>query len=152
MKDAYIRGIIAGLIAGTLKDIPDVILDLTFKVKALMCLDYAGYIGFNRIPHTFMEYLFAYGLEVVFSAGLGVIFSLLSPKIPSKHYLIKGMMFGGFIWYVLTSMVRMIKITKLMTTDLVTPFLTLLFSIGYGLVVAYIDHYLENSSWKRKAF
>jgi hypothetical protein len=46
-------------------------------------------------------------------------------------------MFGGFIWYMVTSMVRMIKISKLMTTDLLTPFLTLLFSVVNGLMIAY---------------
>jgi hypothetical protein len=117
-----------------------------------MYFDYAGYIGFNRIPHTFIEYIFAYILEVTFSTGLGVIFSLLSPKIPSRHYLIKGMMFGGLIWYIVTSMIKLDKITKLMTHDLITPLLTLMFSIIYGLIIAYVDHYLENrGSWKQKA-
>ena len=78
MKNAYIRGIIAGFIAGTLKDIPDVILGLVFEVKGLTYLDYAGYMWFNRIPHTFSEYLFAFGVEVTFSTGLGAVFSLLS--------------------------------------------------------------------------
>ncbi|HBF37302.1 MAG TPA: hypothetical protein DDW50_08265, partial [Firmicutes bacterium] len=55
MNDPFLRGLIAGLIAGTVKDIPDSILHSLFHLKELSFWDYAGVLAFNRMPTGFVE-------------------------------------------------------------------------------------------------
>jgi hypothetical protein len=143
-KDFFIRGVIAGVIAGTLKDIPDILLVDLFKVKQLAFWDYVGEILFNKIPYTFMEHLTAFLVQVVFSIGIGVIYtSIVARFLPTKHHFIRGLLYGGFCWIILTSTVKLYNITSLLTKGLISPLLTLLFSVGYGLLIAYVDEYLK---------
>lgn len=142
--DPFLRGIIAGLVAGVLKDIPDAVLH-AFHLKILAFWDYVGTVAFNQHPHRFMEHLVTLFFEVFFSIGLGVIFSLLRTKIiQTRHHLLLGLYYGGAIWLIVTGGAKLFRLGELMTHGLLEPVLTFLLSILYGLVLALVDKWLRD--------
>ena len=147
--DTFLRGIIAGLIAGAVKDIPDSILHSVFHLKKLSFWDYAGVIALNRMPAGFLEIALAVLFEVMFSIGLGVFFVFLADKvIKTKHYLLLGLTFGSSVWFFVTVFVKIFGLTQLQTKNLSDPILTFMLSASYGLLLTVIDHWLN----KRRAW
>lgn len=151
--DGYMRGILAGLIAGVTKDIPDLFLVDLFKIKKLGFWDYVGEMFFSSIPHSFLDHLIAFSLEVAFSLALGILYvQIIIPLFPSKHYLIRGAIYGCSCWFVLSSVIKLYHISALMTKgDQFTPLSALLFSAGYGLLLGYLDKlfspHKQKSTW-----
>jgi hypothetical protein len=145
LNDPFLRGLIAGLIAGTVKDIPDSILHSLFHLKELSFWDYAGVLAFNRMPTGFVEITMAVSFEVVFSMGVGVLFTILADKpIKTKHYLLLGLSFGGAIWLFITAVIKVFRLTQLQTKNLSDPLITFMLSVAYGLLLTVIDHRLKN--------
>ena len=152
IEDRFIRGLTGGLIAGIIKDIPDIFLCVLWNIKKLAFWDYVGEMIFNKIPKNFLEHFLAFCIQVSFSLGLGIIFSIIViPAFPTKHYLVRGVFYGSSCWFVLMSIVKLYHISNLLTQDLLTPMLTLLFSAGYGLLLAYLDRHFspnkQQSDW-----
>jgi hypothetical protein len=146
IEDRFMRGLISGFIAGTLKDIPDFFLADLLKIKHLAFWDYAGEMILNRIPKVFIDHILAFLTEVTFSLGLGIIYALLIiPKFPTRHYLIRGTIYGCACWFTLMSVIKLFHITPLFAWDILTPLLTLLFSGGYGMLLAYLDNFFAPS-------
>jgi hypothetical protein len=143
VEDRFFRGLVAGVIAGILKDIPDILLVNLSHLKRQAFWDYVGEMIFNKIPRSFPEHFWAFGIEVTFSLGLGVIYSMIIiPVLPTRHYLIRGAVYGSACWFMLISTVKLFHITPLFTRDLFTPLTTLLFSSGYGIMLAFLDELL----------
>lgn len=142
-QDQMMRGVIAGLVAGVVKDLPDLLLQYGLHIKKLVFWDYVGIMLLNNKPSNFMEHLVAFCLQVTFSLGLGVVYSVfIAPRIKTKHYLIRGLLFGAFCWFVLVSIVRLYYVKILLVPDIVTPVFTIILSSLYGLLVAWVDHRL----------
>ncbi len=140
IADIFLRGISVGLIAGTVKDIPDLFLVLLWRVKKVAFWEYVSQICLHMKPNNFIEHLIAFSIQVVFSLGLGIIYSMvIVPKISTRHYLLRGVLYGTSCWFILISSLEFYKITPVLTDDVVTPVLTLVFSAFYGLLLAYLD-------------
>jgi hypothetical protein len=149
IPDQFMRGLIGGLIAGTVKDIPDVVLVDLFKIKHLAFWDYVGEMILNQIPKSIFEHFIAFTLQVAFSLGLGIIYStIVIPGFPTKHYLVRGAIYGSACWFVLMSIIKLFHITPLFAHNLRTPLLTMLFSAGYGLLLAVLDRYFSPQKQK----
>jgi hypothetical protein len=149
LDDPFFRGIIAGSIAGVVKDIPDLILHSIFQLKKLPFWDYAGVIALNRMPSGFSEIALAILFEVMFSTGVGVLFVLLAEKvIKTRHYLVLGMLFGGSVWFIVTAAIKLFGLTQLQTDNLADPAITIVLSMAYGLLLMAVDRWLKNEeSW-----
>jgi hypothetical protein len=142
--DTFIRGLIAGFLAGILKDIPDALIHV-FRIRKLGFWDYAGAVGLNRLPSTWIEHLLAFGLEVIFSTGLGAIFVFLAERIiKTRHYLLLGAFFGGSVWFLVTGLIKIFDLKDLQTYTLSEPIINLFLSMAYGLLLMGLDHWLKN--------
>jgi hypothetical protein len=147
--DTFIRGLIAGFLAGIVKDIPDVLVNV-FRIHKLSFWDYAGVVGLNRLPSTWFELVLAFGLEVVFSTGLGVIFVYLAERvIKTRHYLLLGAFLGGSIWFLVTALIKVFALQELQTHSLAEPWVNLLLSMAYGLLLMGFDHWLKKGNLRR---
>jgi hypothetical protein len=141
MKDKFLRGVIAGLIAGIVKDIPAIVSDFFFNTFPAYW-DYAGLIGFGKEPKTFPEHFYAIIIQLGFSVVVGVSMVYIMNKIQSKHYLLKGAFFGGLIWFSIRGLVFIAQVPRLIHHQQAISIINSLTSIGYGLLLAWIDHYL----------
>ena len=64
IKDQFFRGLTGGLIAGILKDVPDLFLVDLFGIKRLAFWDYIGEMIFNQIPKSWLDHLIAFSIQV----------------------------------------------------------------------------------------
>jgi hypothetical protein len=142
MEDKFLRGIIAGLIAGIAKDIPALIAEFFITDVFPSYWDYSGLVSFGKSPGKPLEYIHALGIQVGFSAAVGVAIVYLISKIRSKHYLLEGAVLGLLVWFIIRGIVYIAQVPDLIKPHEGIALLNSLTSIGYGVLVAYIDHYL----------
>ena len=143
--DKFLRGIIAGLIAGLAKDIPSIVADF-FINPFPSYWDYAGLVGFGVEPNTFFEYFYAILIELGFSAAIGVIIVYINGIIPSKHFLIKGAFLGASVWLSISGLVFFTQIPQLSKPHIAATIINSLTSIGYGMLLTVIDRYLASKN------
>lgn len=143
MDERFTNGIISGAIAGILKNIPNAIFHNWLKLSELSFWDYFAAVALFRHPSNLGEQLYVFIYEVCFCALLGIIYIYLKEKVRTDHYLIKGAIYGFLIWFLVHTLILAYRIQQLIKTDLTTSLVNSLCSIVYGLLLAWIIHYLE---------
>jgi hypothetical protein len=98
-QDKFMRGIIAGTIAGLIKDIPPLIIYIAKLDIFPTYWDYTGMIALGKVPNTAFDILLAIIVEVAFSMAIGIILVYAISIIKTHHYLIKGAFFGAAVWF-----------------------------------------------------
>ncbi len=139
-------GIIAGIIAGILKDIPDAFFHYGLKITNLTFWDYAGTIAFGHHPSGIAENVCALCFEVVFSILVGMVFVFITNRMIFKHYLLSGAFYGAIVWFVIRSVVVGLDIKSLVNEDIVTTTINSLDSVIYGIMLSFIIHLLEKKT------
>lgn len=89
MGDRFIRGLIAGTIAGIALSISDYISFYIFHFTKIRFIDMAGYLLYSVKPTSAGEIIFAQFGHLLFTAIVGIILAYLLPKIDSKYYMVK---------------------------------------------------------------
>lgn len=143
MDERFSNGIIGGIAAGVIKDIPDALFHNWLKLTSLSFWDYAGQVALFRHPQGLGEHLYALAYEVLFSIFVGIIYVYLKDKLQTGHYLIRGAIYGALIWFMVNAVVLAFQIKNLIKTDPATSMVNSICSIIYGILLAYILHYLE---------
>lgn len=143
-EDKFIRAIISGMAGGLLKDIPAVILEHFVKHPDPTFWDYMSLLALGRIARTWPEYLMAVTVQVLWCIGLANVFVYLRPKLKSKHYLMQGAAFGILIWITIRAAVYLFKAPELIHSHPLTAFINMAISMFYGIIVAIVDHKLQN--------
>lgn len=144
MNDKLLRGIIAGAIAGIIKDILPLILYATNHNVFPTYWDYAGKIAFGKIPEAWWEITYAIVFEVCFSIGVGVIMVHLMPKIKSSLWYIKGAALGFAVWFLIRMGVSLFSLKEFTQPHIYVSTINALTSIGYGVLIAFLDGFLKN--------
>lgn len=144
MKDKLLRGVIAGVAAGLIKDLPPVIFHITKHEFSPTYWDYAGKIGFGRIPHTGWEIAYAIILQICFSIGISVAMVYLLPKIKSSLWYVKGAAFGFGVWFFIRITVTLFALKEFTQPQIFVSIINVSTSVVYGVLVAFLDRYLEN--------
>lgn len=148
MKDKLLRGILAGAIAGIIKDIPPLILHIAQHEFFPTYWDYSGKITFGKVPEAWWEIAYAIVLEVCFSIGVGVVMVHLMPKVKSALWYIKGAGLGFAVWFLIRMGVSLFELKDFNQPQIFVSMINVSTSMGYGVLIAYLDRYLENY-WKR---
>lgn len=148
MEEKISNGAIAGIIAGIVKDIPDAILHNSLKITSITFWDYTGTIILGRHPHGFFENSYSFFFEVIFSTFLGILFVIFTTYFSRKHYPLWSAFYGGFIWFLIRSIVVVFRIESLITMDFLTSLVNSINSIIYGIILGFLIRYFE----KRKYF
>lgn len=149
-EDSFIRGAIAGIIGGTIKDIPAAILELVLKSPHPTFWDYMSLLAIGRLPKSWDEYLFALIIQVLWCTVLAIAFVYLHPKLKSRHYILQGAGLGVFIWLLIRATVYFFRVPELIHTRPLTALLNVSISVLYGIIVAFVDHKLKFRSRKLK--
>ena len=75
---------------------------------------------------------------------IGMIFVYLIPKMPTKHYLLRGAAYGAIVWFLIHAVVLAFQIPAIITrSDLITCMVNSVDSVIYGMILAYVINYLE---------
>ena len=143
-EDIFMRGIIAGVIAGLIKDIPSIIVHLSHSDVFPTYWDFSGMIGFGQVPNTFLNICLAIIVELGFSITIGIAVVYGISKIKSHHYLLEGGYFGAAVWFFIRASMWIFAVKEFNKPQMFAFVINLTTSIGYGLLIAYIDKLLKN--------
>ena len=143
MEKRLFIGAIAGVIAGTLKDIPDAIFHYVLKITGITFWDYAGIIALGHHPNSFFEHVYSIIFQVIFSVLLGIIFINLTTHFKAKQYLLWGGFYGAIVWFAIRAAVVGMGIKPLMNVEIVTAVINSMDSIIYGLILGFTIQFLE---------
>jgi RsiW-degrading membrane proteinase PrsW (M82 family) len=143
MDEKLSNGIIGGIVAGIVKDIPNAVFHNLLKLTGLSFWDYSAQIALFRHPRGWGEQFYALAFEVIFCIVIGIIYVYLKDKLKTGHYLIRGAIYGALVWFIIQAVILAFRIHALMNTDFLTSIVNSLCSVFYGILLAFIIHYLE---------
>lgn len=143
IEDKTIRGLIAGITAGLLKDIPAVVFYFLINHPHPTFWDYMSLLAMGRIPKTWDEYLFSIIVQVLWCTILATVFVYFRPVLKSRHYILHGAGFGLLIWLLIRALVYFHRAPELIHSNPSSAYMNMLISISYGIMVAVIDHRLQ---------
>jgi hypothetical protein len=132
MKHKFIRVIIAGIVAGFIKDIFNAILHYYPRLAKIALWDYAGAVALGRLPRGFCEHTYAIFLELLFGIFLGLIYINIPFLCQNEHFKLRGVLFGAFVWFIIRTAVLVFQIPVLLNEDLGTSIVNLAASMIFG--------------------
>lgn len=150
MKDKFMNGLVAGIIAGFVQIIISACLIIIWNYGDLKLGDFAGIMIFGRKPTELIEYQVAFLAHLGYAGSAGIIFSLLLKYISRKYLWVKGIYFGLAMWffaYVITLLFKVPGLTKVTFESAVNNAIT---SCVYGLTLAWIISKLEDRELVKK--
>ena len=147
--DRFIRGLLAGIIAGIAMDTIDLI-GYWLKLDQARYLDFAAVIAFGKTASSWMETILSLIIELMFKGLLGVLFVFLIPKIKSKYLIIKAILFGTTTWFIIYSIIVLSKATKFPKVDAGVALSHLINSSVFGIVLTLTLYWIEKKT-KQKA-
>ncbi|TCL58313.1 hypothetical protein EDC14_10426 [Hydrogenispora ethanolica] len=143
MNEKFSTGVIGGVIAGLLKDIPDAVFYYGFKLTSLTFWDYAGTIALGHHPRSAAEQIYAVFYEVIFSIFVGIVFVYLAPYFETRRYLLRGAIYGAMVWFAIRAAVIAYRMEPLIDGNLLGATINSMNSIVYGIVLGALVHHLE---------
>jgi hypothetical protein len=135
MEDRFVRGLIAGIIAGIVQVGVDFALEV-FRMGTIRYLDYAAVIIYGNKPVFWFDTLFAQLAYIGFAGFAGIIFAYFITWVSSKNYLLKGWLFAIGLWFSIYAVGMMYKVQlmhKVPWPDAVSNFIS---TSIFGLVAA----------------
>ncbi len=143
MKDRFIIGFVSGVIAGILPNIFNWSA-YHLHLSTLRWADFMGALVYGKKPVTIVETYFATVYVYFFLGLLGILFSYLIPKITSKNYLFKGVIFSLFIWFLAHTITVLFKVPELTNLPLKTALSNSVSAILWGLSLGYTLSWFDN--------
>lgn len=143
MEKRLFIGVIGGIIAGIIKDIPDALFHYGLKITSITFWDYSGIIALGRHPNGIAEFVYAIFYEVIFSIFIGVLFVYITTRFGAKRYLLWGGIYGALVWFAIRAGIVAFHITALTDGGVTTAAINSMDSIFYGVILGGIIRYLE---------
>ncbi|TGE34506.1 hypothetical protein [Desulfosporosinus sp. Sb-LF] len=135
MKDRTLYGFFAGIIAGILEGIGNLISYYSnFAQRRL--LDEMAIILFGNKPIDSLQTITALTARTIFSGLLGILFAHLMKYLNDEHYLFKGWVYGISLMGVIYSITSIFKMPELAYTHTYTIVSNFLGASIFGLALA----------------
>ncbi|MEL7563475.1 MAG: hypothetical protein AAGU27_01110 [Dehalobacterium sp.] len=148
MNDRFIKGVIAGAIAGLVKNAPDLLFHNLFNITEKSFWDYANIITTGRHPQGLIEQLYSFFFEIIFSISVGLIYILLIPYFKTKYNLLRGAIYGGMIWFMIRAWMSAFHIELLMQENRSTMIVNSMLSIMFGIILEWLLQVLSKKSYE----
>ncbi|PKM80533.1 MAG: hypothetical protein CVU89_13355 [Firmicutes bacterium HGW-Firmicutes-14] len=146
IKDRLTRGLLAGLSAGIVTKIYD-LLAFHYGISTLRWLDFAGIMIYGRKPVALGEQVFATFGTWFFHALLGIIFVFLIQRVfSSDNLLLKGWFYSISWWFIIYAVFQLFKVPELASIPLKTALSSFVGASIWGLLLALALHWLDRKS------
>ncbi|HHU76473.1 MAG TPA: hypothetical protein GXZ24_06235 [Firmicutes bacterium] len=137
MTDRVTQGFIAGFLGAI------VAVAVTFGARALgfntiLWADFMSVFIMGKKADGALELVIFVAVQFVFLGFLGVIFSMLLPRIKSKYILFKGALYGVVIWFILFSLPHLLRLPFFKEVPLKTVLTHGIGAFLWGLGTAFI--------------
>jgi hypothetical protein len=143
MENKFIRAVIAGIVAGIVKDLPNLVLFNYSRFTMIALWEYAGAIALGRLPQSIPEHCYAVLLELLFGVFLGLFFVNIPFLCQDDHDKLRGVFFGALVWFIIRAAVLAFQIRVLLDENLGTSVINLLESMLFGYVFVCSGKFLE---------
>jgi hypothetical protein len=98
----------------------------------------------KRHPQGLLEFILAFWYEIIFSIFIAIIYIYLIPYLKTKHYLLRGAVYGTLVWFAVHAAALAFHIDAIINrSDVISSIVNSINSILYGIILAYLIHYLE---------
>ena len=144
IQDRWLRGSIAGGLAGIVMNAVDYIL-FTLNLGEIPLWQWASVLIYGYRTTDLSETLLALVIHISFSAFLGIIFAYLTPKITSKNYLFKGVTYGLIVFFASYTITQLFNVTPLIPVKGDTVIANVITASVWGLVLAKALRWLDKS-------
>lgn len=144
MKDRFMNGVVAGILAGVVSALTDYLVVNGLRIGSVRFVDFAGVFIYGERPHGLHEVIFAQIGALLFHGLLGAIFSYLLVHITSKYYLIKSILYGLLIWFAIYAIVTLFRVPFLVNTPFNAAVKDTVIAGLFGLVLGIVYRWLKN--------
>jgi hypothetical protein len=137
MKDRFISGFFAGIIAGILTNIWSFIAG-AIGMTNLRTADLIGVIVYAKAPpFGFGETVFALLGHLLLTGTIGITFAYFLPHVGSRYIFFKGWLFSMTIWALIYGVTTFFKVPGTVPTTFNTALTAGISSTIYGLVLSF---------------
>lgn len=143
MKDRFMNGLVAGIVAGFAQIIVSAFLILILHFGNLGFSDFAGIMIYGRKPKELSEYLFAILVHLGYAGSVGIAFSFLLQHISKRYLWVKGIYFGLGIWFFSYAITLLFKVPGLMGISFESAASNLIGACAYGFTLAWAINKLK---------
>ena len=142
MKDRWVRGSIAGIIAGIVMNVVSYISVRILNFGEDLLSDYAGEMLFGQAPEALFEASIALFAHIIWTGFIGILFSYLLLIIGSKYILYKGWLFSLILWFILYSVGILFEVPLLKMNSAATITSNIITATVYGILLgAFIQNF-----------
>ncbi len=143
MQDRFVRGYLAGAVAGVIMAVLDLI-PFMLGITKVRYLDMAAVVIWGDFPKATWEEIFAQVLHIAVAGLFGIAFAYLLPRLESKYLLLKGSTYGAATWFIMHTSGSFFHVPILEKSTPETTLSHLVTATIYGLVLASVLAWLEN--------
>lgn len=143
IRDHLLRGFAAGVLAGAVMAVIDQV-SVFLGISTLAYSQWAAVYTLGYLPNNFLEGMVGHVGHLMFAGFNGLLFAWIVPH--EKHAVIKGILWGLFIWFFANSASVLYKTELLLPKAVGTAMTDFLTAIIYGWVLA-----VSNGRWSKDA-
>ncbi len=144
MKDRFMNGLVAGIVAGFAQSITSAFLIIILHFGNLAFTDFAGTMIYGRKPTAVNEYLFAMLAHLGYAGSVGIAFSFLLQYMSKEYLWAKGIYFGLGIWFFSYVITLLFKVPGLIRISFESAASNAIGACVYGLTLAWAINKLEH--------
>lgn len=143
LDDRLTRGLLAGVLAG----IPGILIALTSRfvlhTTTLLYSDFAAILIYGKKAETIGGHLFSGLVVFMFWGFLGILFAYLIRYVTSKNLILKGMLWGGMVWFLAYAITLLFKVPGLLIIPVKTAVSNFVGGLIWGGLMALTYGYLD---------
>lgn len=142
LQDRLVAGFIAGAAGGIVMNIY-IQLAWFFNLTQVRYVDWASVLLYGHRPHGVGDAVFAQIVQVIFAGILGILFAYLILAISSRHYLLRGAIFGFAAFFLIYGATLLFELHEVIPLELPTVAVDFAGAGIFGLVLAETLHLLD---------
>lgn len=135
MKDRFVDGLIAGVVAAIVAGGFNLVLNSIFDVRAKHFIDFAEVMLFGHKAHNWTEFGVAFVGYAIFSGIIGIVYGYSLPAFSHRYHLLKGVFVSLAIWFLVFSLVQLAKHPHFTGNSLYTTIMNFASAAVFGLVL-----------------
>lgn len=148
MKDRFVRGLIAGILAG----IPTMIVNLVIyglHLTTLRFLDFGVIFLYGRRITGLRETIFAGFITLMFYGGLGIFYAYLITWLRNSHYWLKSLVYGAGTWFIIYAITLLYKVPNLIYIPFKTAVSNFIVACLWGLLLGLVYNRMKFQAGQR---
>jgi len=143
--DRFFRGFIAGVVGGLIMNAWSLFSFHILHFTDRRYLDWASAVLYGHLPSSTFEAVYALIIQILWVGLLGILFAFLVPTITSRGYLLKGLIYGLSIGFLIYAIPTLLQMPELAETPVKTTVSDHIGGFIWGLTMAYTLHRMDTT-------